>query len=146
MRRLLGLLVGACAFTAGFAVADAERSDPSDAVRTTLRRAIVEATAGSPTRACRYATATGRARMIYWYSYSYDRRFRSCEEILRFERRTDAANVRSVRRGHIGRITMRGRRAVAVVYNEGGDSAYVHLRRLDGHWRVDNSNVLPAGH
>jgi hypothetical protein len=119
-----------------------------EVIRKTIRSAIRQVTDGNATRACRYITAAGHARMISAYVRTYERPFTSCAQIVRFERREDPSSIDDARHARIGRARMRDGGATVVVRGPGRyPPRYpLHLVRDGDSWKVDDADyLLPAG-
>jgi hypothetical protein len=113
-----------------------------------VRRAIHQATDGRARKACSYITPAGHVRMLRAYRLSYpEQRFSSCPQIVRFERKSDPDSVDDARHAVILRLSVRDARAVAVVGRRGRYEPHYRLFMVKtaGRWRVDDSDVLPAG-
>jgi hypothetical protein len=153
---ILALLLTGCggdSFSGDIAADDQAgeaQSRESAVIRRTMKAGIRQATDGSARKACRYITRAGHERMVGAYSRSYpDRDLRSCEQIVRFERKNDPSSVQDARESTIPRITVRRSRATAVVagpkYGGYGMSYRFYLKKVGSTWKVDDSNILPAG-
>jgi hypothetical protein len=123
------------------------------AVRRTIHAAIRAAVVDKDARAaCAYATAAARARLVRLYGLSDGRRFRSCEQVVRFEVRAYSDTVvPRLRRstGVVGAVRVAGATATARVSDQPGPypaSARVSLRKVGGHWLIDDSAAIPRGH
>jgi hypothetical protein len=145
---LLGLLpvaIGACAQTS----ADTRSSTSADAtaIRKQVRAGLREATDGTAARTCRYISEAGQMRMITAYNFSYQRHFRSCQRIVRFERRIDPDSVEDARHVLIRKPTVEGDQASVLVAKRGkyGPAYHLYMSRYGDTWKIDNSDVLPAG-
>jgi hypothetical protein len=139
----------ACAALAGCGSGSAsDEGAVRHAIHAALRTALVDHDLRA---ACGYATSAGRARLLHWYDVSYNRRFRSCEEVLRFEIRAQRhAVVPLLRRnlGVIGKVRIDGSHATAQVSDSRvAPRAYVsvELRRRAGRWLIDDSAAIPRG-
>jgi hypothetical protein len=150
MRRTTALVAClACAWLAG---CGSSSDGDAAAVRRTIHGALRAALVQHDLRgACGYATVAGRARLLHWYRVSYDRRFRSCEDVLRFEIRLErSALVPTLRRslGVIGKVHVTGSRATAQVGSSPGaypDYRSTVLRKVGGRWLIDDSDAIPHG-
>jgi hypothetical protein len=151
MRRLLPALALLPVAIAGCSQTSAETrpsaANESSAIRNLVRAGIHEATDGTATRTCRYISDAGHVRMIAAYNFSYQRHFRSCERIVRFERRTDPDSVEDARHARIRQIRIAGDQASVLVAKRGpyGPSYHLYMSRDGTSWKIDNSDVLPAG-
>ena len=128
------------------------RDADSAAIRDTIHSAVRAAVADhDPVKACGYATRSGRARLLHWYRVSYSRRFRDCEQVVRFELRQQRRGVvPRLRRsqGAIGAVHVDGASATAqVTANKSAYPAYVQvsLRKVAGRWLIEDSTAIPRG-
>ena len=151
MRRVLAVLGLLPVAIAGCAQTSAEtRSSPSTestAIRKLVRAGLREATDGTAARTCRYISDAGHMRMIAAYNFSYQRNFRSCQRIVRFERRIDPYSVEDARHALIRKVTVAGDQASVLVAKRGkyGPAYHLYMSRYGATWKIDNSDVLPAG-
>jgi hypothetical protein len=151
MRRLLVALallpvaISACAETS--AETHSSASAESTAIRNLVRAGIHEATDGTAHRTCRFISPAGHMRMIAAYNFSYERNFTSCDQIVRFERRIDPDSIEDARHALIRRVRIHGDAASVLVAKRGryGPSYHLYLSRYGKSWKIDNSDVLPAG-
>lgn len=126
------------------------RGDARAQIKRTIRRAVRSAVVdGEFARACRFATRAGRRRLLEGFNSSRGPDFPSCEAILRSEVQDYPDVVRRLRHGVvISELRVQGRTARARVADGLGKSAgsgKVSLRRVQGRWRLDNSNLIPYG-
>ena len=125
----------------------------AEAVRATIHAAIRTALVDHDLhRACGYATPRGTRILLHWYRFTYRRSFRSCEQVLRFELQQQQRNVvvPRLRRnlGVIGPSHVSATHATAQVTDHTGpypDYVRVSLRKLSGHWLIDDSSAIPHG-
>ncbi len=127
-----------------------DRVDTEASVKRTIRAAVRSAVVeGNFARACRFGTRAGRRRLLEGYNSSNGPDFRNCEAILRSEVRDYPDVARRLRRGVvISDLRIRGRTARARVADGHGrfaGSGHVSLRRVQGRWRIDNSDLIPYG-
>ncbi len=124
----------------------------SQTIRRTVRRAKREATDGSARRTCRFITPEGQVRAIQAYSARYQVPLTSCPQMVRFARKAEADYLSDARRATIERIKIRGGRAT--VTTEGppsgpgdtlGGLVRLKLLKVDGLWRVDDTDFVPYG-
>jgi hypothetical protein len=120
------------------------------AVKRTIRLAMKSALRdGNVRRACRFATPKARWRLIAGFGWFDHRDYKSCEEVVEaqlndpFSRDIVASLRRRIVISHVRVRTDRAR--VSVGYREGADtdSVWVSLRKVDGNWRLTNSNWIP---
>jgi hypothetical protein len=151
MPRVLSALALASLAIAGCAQTSAETPSSASTDSTTLRKLVRaglrEATDGTAARTCRYISDAGHMRMIAAYNFSYQRHFRSCQRIVRFERRIDPDSVEDARHALIRKVTVDGDQASVLVAKRGkyGPAYHLYLSRYGETWKIDNSDVLPAG-
>jgi hypothetical protein len=147
LRRMIRRVRGLAAYCPRIS---ARRRSDTTAVKRTLGLAVRAAIqGGSLRRACRFATPRGKRRLIAGFSWFDRRDYDSCEQVLRAQIRDPAGrdileNLR--RRTVISVLRVRGDRARATVgYQEGNDvdSAWFSLRKVDGKWRIANSEAIP---
>ena len=124
--------------------------DVEAAVRRTIRAAVRSVVVESNfARGCRFATRAGRRRLLEGYNSSRGHDFPSCEAVLRSEVNAYPEVVRRLRSGVvISDVRVRGPRARARVAEGQGrfaGSGHVSLRRIQGRWRIDNSDLIPHG-
>jgi len=124
--------------------------EPSASIARTIRTAVRAAVDGDYARACRFGTRAGRRRLVKGYNSSSSPDLPDCEAVLRREVEDSMNVVRRLRRGGvvISNLRVRGRTARARVAEGKGPfagSGRVTLRRVDGRWRIDNSNLIPYG-
>ncbi len=127
-------------------------ANESRTIRRTVRRAKREATDGSARRTCRFITPEGQVRAIQAYSARYQVPLTSCPQMVRFARKAEADYLSDARRATIERIKIRGGRAT--VTTEGppsgpgdtlGGLVRLKLLKVDGLWRVDDTDFVPYG-
>jgi len=152
MKRAGRTLLGACAAVAALGACGDDSADDRAAVRRTIHCAVRAAVVNhDPRAACAYATPAGRALLLHWYRLSYERRFRSCEDVVRFEvrqQRDDLAPALRRTLGVVGRVQVDGDKALADVAEEPGAQPYdahVSLRKVAGRWLIEDSTVIPRG-
>lgn len=120
------------------------------AVERTVRAAVYAAVRHrNYRRACRFATPRGRQRLLAGFNSSSGPDFADCPAIIASEVRGYPATVRRLRRSLL--VTTRwvsGRRARVRVAEGPGPFAgigYLALIKVNGRWRLDNSNLIPYG-
>ena len=140
----------ACAALA-LAGCGSDRSHDEARVKHTIHAAIREALVDNDFHAaCARGSPRGHALLLHWYRLSYpERRFRDCEDVLRFQIRQERNRlVQTLRRtlGVIGDVRFDGSVAVAQVTDQDG-SAYVsiRLRKRGDRWLIDDSSAIPRG-
>jgi hypothetical protein len=154
----VGSALGLSALAAVAAGAVAVAAGPEGSARTG-ERAAVERTVRTAVyavvrhrnyrRACRFATARGRQRLLEGFNSSAGPDYPDCPTILTDEAENYPETVRTLRHGLvISNIRVNGRRArVRVAEGPGpfdGDG-HLALVKVDGHWRIDNSDLIPHG-
>jgi hypothetical protein len=151
-----GLTLAALAAAAGGAAAVPSQSgQPAPAgerraVETTVRSAVYAAVRHSNfRRACRFATPRGRQRLLDGFNSSSGPDYPDCPAIIASEVRAYPETVRRLRRGLvISNVRVDGRRARVRVADGTGPFAgrgKLALVKVDGRWRIDNSNLIPHG-
>ncbi len=121
-----------------------------EAVETTVRAAVYAAVRQhNYRRACRFATARGRQRLLDGFNSSSGPDYPSCPVIIADEVESYPATVRKLRKGLVvSNIRVNGGRATVRVA-EGTGSFDGHGRlslvKVDGRWRLDDSNLIPQG-
>jgi hypothetical protein len=152
---LLAVLIAGCGGSDAKSPDETAKSTASEAkiIRKTMLAGKREATDGSARKTCRYITVAGQRRAIDAYNFTFQKQLRSCLEMVRFARKTEAEYLSNARRATVRRVRVRGRRASVVI--EGprsgpgdpmGALLDFYLRKVDGRWKVDNApQLLPAG-
>jgi hypothetical protein len=152
MRLALTALAVVAAGTAAVA-AEPDRSAPAGerrAVETTVRTAVYAAVRHhNYRRACRFATPRGRQRLIDGFNSSSGPDYPNCPVIIADEVESYPETVRNLRRDLvISNVRVDGGRATVRVaegtgpFDGHGDLSLV---KVEGRWRIDNSNRIPQG-
>jgi hypothetical protein len=137
----------------GAVVAGSERSRETDshaAVERTVRAAVYAAVRHrNYRRACRFATPRGRRRLIEGYNSSSGPDFPDCPTIIADEAENYPETVRKLRRSLevdvLRVIATRARVRVAEGPGPFDGSGHMALVKVDGRWRIDNSDLIPHG-
>jgi hypothetical protein len=154
MLAIAGFVAIGCGGTAA-----SSSGDDAQAPQNTVRAAVRAAAGQHDYRAaCGYGTPRGRSRLVYWYNVSYGPKsdtpagvhFRTCAQVVRFElRQISASERRRLRRSlTFGKSSVSGDRATVLVTDGPGPQAdwrHVELRRVNGRWRIEDSDVIPRG-
>ena len=135
------------------AAAGPERPAPAgehQAVEKTVRAAVYAAVRhDNYRRACRFATARGRQRLIDGVNSSSGPDFANCPEIIADEVESYPETVRRLRRGLVvSNIRVNGGHATLRVAEGTGPfdgDGRLSLVKVEGRWRLDNSNLIPQG-
>jgi hypothetical protein len=139
---------------AGAAVAvGSDRSvegDRSAAVERTVRAAVYAAVRHrNYRRACRFATPRGRQRLLEGYNSSSGPDFPDCPTLIADEVENYPATVRRLRRSLDVKVLRVSARRARVRVAEGpgpfDGSGHLALVKVDGRWRLDNSDLIPYG-
>jgi hypothetical protein len=148
---LVGLAVVAAAGAAVAAGSDrSKQSDAPSAVERTVREAVYAAVRHrNYRRACRFATPRGRRRLLKGFNSSSGPNFPDCPSVIAHEARRLPATVRRLRRDlHTELLRASATRArVRVAEGVGPFDADGHLLlvKVDGRWRIHNSDLIPYG-
>jgi hypothetical protein len=148
---LSALAVVAAATAAGAAGTDRSGSEGERrAVETTVRTAVYAAVRHrNYRRACRFATPRGRQRLIDGYNSSSGPDYANCPAIVADEVESSPETVRNLRRDLVvSNIRVKGGRATVRVAEGTGPfrgHGELSLVKVDGRWRLDNSNLIPRG-
>jgi hypothetical protein len=100
-------------------------------------------------RACRFATPRGRRRLLEGFNSSSGPNFPDCPAVIAHEVRRLPETVKKLRR-NLGVAILRAsatRARVRVAEGPGpfDGSGHLALVRVDGRWRIDNSDLIPYG-
>jgi hypothetical protein len=100
-------------------------------------------------RACRFATPRGRQRLLDGFNSSSGPDFPDCPTILADEAENYPQTVRKLRHGlEVDVLRMSATRA-RVRVAEGTDPSdgrgHLALVKVEGRWRIDNSDLIPYG-
>jgi hypothetical protein len=120
------------------------------AVERTVRAAVYAAVRhGNYRRACRFATPRGRRRLLEGFNSSSGPDYPDCPTIIADEVESYPENVRRLRRGlevDVLRVSVKHAR-VRVAEGTGpfDGSGHLSLVKLEGRWRIDNSDLIPYG-
>jgi len=125
-------------------------ADGYAAVERTVRAAVYAAVRhGNYRRACRFATARGRRRLLEGFNSSSGPDYPDCPAIIADEVESYPANVRRLRHGlqvDVLRVSATHARVRAA---EGAGrfagSGHLSLVKVEGRWRIDNSDLIPYG-
>ena len=152
--RAAPLVALAAVAAAGVAVAaGSDRSTESEAhsaVERTVREAVYAAVRHrNYRRACRFATARGRRRLLRGFNSSSGPDFPDCPAVIAEEARRLPETVRRLRssldvavlRANATRARVRVAEGVGPFAGRG----HLALVRVDGRWRIDNSDLIPYG-
>jgi hypothetical protein len=150
------VLVGALVATAAggtAVVAGSDRSvarnDPG-AVERTVREAVYAAVRHhNYRRACRFATPRGRRRLLEGFNSGSGPDYPDCPTIIADEVENYPETVRRLRRSldvDVLRVSAT-RSRVRVAEGEGpfDGSGHLALVKIEGRWRIDNSDLIPYG-
>jgi hypothetical protein len=147
---LMVLVVAAAGAALAAGSSGAAKSGREAAVERTVRAAVHAATRyRNYRRACRFATPRGRQRLLEGFNSSSRPDFADCPAIIASQVRDYPATVRLLRRQLVvTTLYVRERRARVRVAEGSGPFAgrgYLTLVRVDGRWRLDDSNLIPYG-
>jgi hypothetical protein len=134
-------------------VAGSDRSVESDghaAVEPTVRAAVYAAVRHrNYRRACRFATPRGRRRLLGGFNSSSGPDYPDCPTIIADEAENYPETVRKLRRGLevdvLSASATRARVRVAEGTGPFDGSGHLSLLKVDGRWRIDNSDLIPYG-
>jgi hypothetical protein len=120
------------------------------AVETTVRTAVYAAVRHrNYRRACRFATPRGRQRLIDGFNSSSGPDYPNCPVIIADEVESYPETVRNLRHDLVvSNIRVDGARATVRVAEGAGPfdgHGDLSLVKVDGRWRIDNSNRIPHG-
>ena len=145
--------VAVVAAATAVAAAGPERPAPAgehQAVDKTVRAAVYAAVRhDNYRRACRFATARGRQRLIAGVNSGSGPDYPNCPVIIADEVENYPETVRKLRRGLVvANIRVNAGRATVRVAEGSGPfdgSGRLSLVKVEGRWRLDNSNLIPHG-
>jgi hypothetical protein len=150
------LALGALAVTAAVGAAVATGSDRSvetgghAAVERTVRVAVYAAVRHrNYRRACRFATPRGRRRLLDGFNSSSGPDYPDCPTIIADEAENYPETVRKLRRSlEVDVLRVSATRARVRVAEGTGPfvgSGHLALVKVEGRWRIDNSDLIPYG-
>jgi hypothetical protein len=148
---LLALVgVGTGGAAAAVAAGGPAQSDRSGAVERTVRAAVYAAVRHhNYRRACRFATARGRQRLLEGFNSSSGPDFPDCPTLIADEVESYPYTIRELRRDLVVEVLrVSGARARVRVAEGSGPfdgSGHLALLKVDGRWRLDNSDLIPYG-
>jgi hypothetical protein len=152
--RAVSLLALAGVAVAGGAVATGSerpaQTDRQAAVERTVRTAVYAAVRHRNfRRACRYATPRGRERLLAGFNSSSRPDFPDCPTLIADEVENYPATVRRLRRDLVVEVlrvsATRARVRVAEGSGPFDGDGHIALVRVEGRWRLDNSDLIPYG-
>ena len=125
-------------------------ADGHAAVERTVRAAVYAAVRhGNYRRACRFATPRGRRRLLDGFNSSSGPDYPDCPAIVADEVANYPENVRRLRRDlevDVLRVSAtRARVRVAEGTGPFAGSGHLSLVKVEGRWRLDNSDLIPYG-
>jgi hypothetical protein len=120
------------------------------AVERTVRAAVYAAVRHrNYRRACRFATPRGRQRLLEGYNSSQGPDYPDCPTLVADEAENYPETVRNLRENLVVEVlrVRSGRARVRVAEGTGPFVGYGHfaLVKVDGRWRLDNSDRIPYG-
>ena len=146
--------LGLVAAAGGAVAAGSDRplqSEPrAAAVERTVRAAVYAAVRHrNYRRACRFATPRGRERLLEGYNSSSGPDFPDCPTLIADEVENYPATVRRLRHSlDVQVLRVSARRARVRVAEGSGPfdgSGHLALVKVEGRWRLDNSDLIPYG-
>jgi hypothetical protein len=120
------------------------------ALERTVRAAVYAAVRhGNYRRACRFATPRGRQRLLEGFNSSSGPDYPDCPAIVADEVESYPENVRRLRHGlevEVLRVSAtKARVRVAEGTGPFAGSGHLSLVKVEGRWRLDNSDLIPYG-
>jgi hypothetical protein len=152
--RAVALVALAVIASAGAVLADGSdrsaQTDAHSAVERTVKAAVYAAVRHrNYRRACRFATPRGRRRLLTGFNSASGPDFQDCPAVIAHEARRLPETVRRLRRDLDVTIlrasATRARVRVAEGVGPFEASGHLALVRVDGRWRIDNSDLIPYG-
>jgi hypothetical protein len=126
------------------------QDDRQAAIERTVRAAVYAALRHhNYRRACRYATPRGRQRLLEGFNSSSGPDYPDCPAIIADEVENYPETVRRLRRNLVVEVLRASPTRARVRVAEGSGpfdgSGHLVLVRVDGRWRLDNSDLIPHG-
>jgi hypothetical protein len=152
--RAIAVLLLVCLGAAGAAVAGGSdgsaQRDRRAAAERTVRAAVYAAVRHhNYRRACRFGTPRGRQRLLEGFNSSSGPDFPDCPTLIAAEVENYPATVRRLRRNLVVEVLRASATRARVRVAEGtgpfDGSGNVTLVKVNGRWRLDNSNLIPYG-
>jgi hypothetical protein len=148
------IALGVVAASGAAIAAGSDRSAQSEreaaAVERTVRAAVYAAVRHrNYRRACRFATPRGRQRLLEGYNSSSGPDYPDCPTLIADEVENYPATVRRLRRSLEVQVLWVSARRARVRVAEGpgpvDGSGHLALAKVEGRWRLDNSDLIPHG-
>jgi hypothetical protein len=147
---LLLLGAGATGLASAEGPVGAAQGDRERAVERTVRAAVYAAVRHhNYQRACRFATARGRERLLAGFNSSSGPDYPDCPTLIAAEVESYPLIVRRLRRDLVVDVLRASPTRARVRVAEGSGpfdgSGHLALVKAGGHWRLDNSDLIPYG-